>query len=79
MQSELLQMRQFMRKYAPNESMLQNINDTSSGQMSSILMNKYHKQLGYLVLLKLHQLLMTSVQGLPHQTSSILIVFDNKL
>jgi len=34
MQSELLQMRQFMRKYAPNESMLQNINDTSSGQVT---------------------------------------------
>ncbi|KAH0685450.1 hypothetical protein KY290_016723 [Solanum tuberosum] len=33
MQSELLQMRQFMRKYAPNESMFQNINGTSSGQL----------------------------------------------
>lgn len=38
MQSELLQMRQFMRKYAPNESMLQNINDTSSGQVT-----RFHK------------------------------------
>ncbi|KAG5581177.1 hypothetical protein H5410_051804, partial [Solanum commersonii] len=33
MQLELLQMRQFMRKYAPNEVMPQNINGTSSEQV----------------------------------------------
>ncbi|KAJ8544662.1 hypothetical protein K7X08_017245 [Anisodus acutangulus] len=33
MQSELLQMRQFMRKYAPNEFRAQNINGTSSEQV----------------------------------------------
>jgi len=34
LQSELLQMRQFMQKYAPNESFPQDINDTSNEQVT---------------------------------------------
>ncbi|KAG5568131.1 hypothetical protein H5410_064854 [Solanum commersonii] len=41
LQSELLQMRQFIQKYAPNESFPQDINDTSNEQFT--------RSLGYLL------------------------------
>ncbi|XP_049399805.1 uncharacterized protein LOC125863874 [Solanum stenotomum] len=43
MQLELLQMRQLMHKYAPNECMPQNINGTSSGQVPDV--NSGHGQI----------------------------------
>ncbi|MCD7448388.1 hypothetical protein HAX54_041123 [Datura stramonium] len=55
LQAELLQMRQFMKKNAPNESMPQDINATSSEQIPTETMAKkeIHNHEGYLVLLKL--------------------------
>ena len=49
LQSELLKMKQFMQKYAPNESLPQDINDTSNEQVSV-------KSLKFLMILKSYKM-----------------------
>ncbi|KAG5630595.1 hypothetical protein H5410_002312 [Solanum commersonii] len=51
MQLELLQMRQFMRKYAPNEAMPPKYQWPLKSPIPIMSMDKYHKQQGYIVLL----------------------------